>query len=121
MRSDVKRKLIDTLRSGDIEQGFGALRYWEGGVSNDDGRHCYCVLGVLCLLYNDEIGRDDSEKMTEKEWGEAILPKRIAGWASCEVEPNVIRHGEDRVGLIELNDDEEHSFTQLAEIIEEQL
>lgn len=45
-------KWVEALRSGKYEQGAGALR------RTDSGEARYCCLGVLCLVYQEETGKN---------------------------------------------------------------
>lgn len=54
MKADIKRRWVEALRSGEYEQGTGALRQLD-----EDGKVVgYCCLGVLCDVVKDDLGID---------------------------------------------------------------
>lgn len=138
MDQSIKEKWVEALRSGDYEQGTGALRQ----KNERTGTETFCCLGVLCDIVEDEI---DGEW---KEWSD-VTYEFIAGpdtkWDHMtEVLPNPVR---DYAGLndnepsvrvpdvtgdrtlsavvTELNDGlgefSQHSFDEIADAIERSL
>lgn len=77
MNAKVKRMWLKALRSGEYEQGEGALRR--------NGR--YCCLGVLCDLH-----AKTTKKKWKKETGDgysyyktsATLPDEVVDWAGLD-------------------------------------
>lgn len=126
MNSQVKEKWIDALRSGKYEQGSEKLRSVQG----------YCCLGVLCDLYSKEQGTewefrglDENTHQTTDYWyfdeeGE-FLPKSVMEWSGLETNcPEVNVNTDTDEGdydLIANLNDSGYNFTELSNIIEEQL
>ena len=130
MNTEIKQKWVNALRSGEYEQGSEKLYSGRG----------YCCLGVLCDLYSKENGlkwefRGDDVIKTEDEIVSSqlqkfdyfyfddeseFLPESVKEWAELRVE---CEYGEDArfyVDEIANVNDSGYSFTQLAEIIENQ-
>jgi hypothetical protein len=136
MNQEIKEKWVNALRSGDYEQGQGALR-------NLDGQ--YCCLGVLCDLYDkhrmEDFGAESSwtvdtvslnEYISVLDSSEVGVPaNEVVDWAGLpDNNPEVLVDLKDEVGgeayqcelpIAELNDDQGLTFNELADIIEEQL
>jgi len=122
MKPKIKEKWIKALRSGDYLQGNGALKR----ILNEVTTHC--CLGVLCDLHSKEIGEkwvyDPLEPschlgahMYYTRMG--VLPDEVLDWAGLKNwDSNVAI---DRNNLVDLNDDEEYTFEQIAEVIEGKL
>lgn len=130
MNPVAKKKWLEVLRSGEYTQGQTAL--------NHDGT--FCCLGVLCDVYLKETGDPNSEWESNEEVyfttkdpnGQIIdsslefLPMRVMGWAGLgEQNPPIVpKTGSSPINLADLNDGigcVAHSFTEIADIIEEQL
>jgi hypothetical protein len=139
MNQEIKTKWINALRSGDYEQGQGALK-------NPDGQ--YCCLGVLCDLYDkhrmEEFGAKSSWTVDTVSLNEYISvlgdrsevgvpPNAVVDWAGLsDNNPDILIDFEDEVGdsrppcswtfaIAELNDDKGFTFNELADLIEKQL
>ena len=137
MNQEIKTKWVNALRSGDYEQGQGALR-------NFDGQ--YCCLGVLCDLYDkhrmEEFGAESSWAVDTVSLNEYISvlgdrsevgvpPNAVVDWAGLsDNNPDILVDLEDEIGeekyqyelaIAELNDDKGLTFNELADLIEEQL
>ena len=137
MNTKIKQKWVSALRSGEYEQGSEKLY---------SGRGYWC-LGVLCDLYSKENGlkwefRGDDVIKTEDEIVPSqlqkfdyfyfddeseFLPESVMDWAELSVKNPQVRveceYGEDArfyVDEIANVNDSGYSFTQLAEIIENQ-
>lgn len=137
MNTEIKQKWVNALRSGEYEQGSEKLYSGRG----------YCCLGVLCDLYSKENGlkwefRGDDVIKTEDEIVPSqlqkydyfyfddeseFLPESVKEWAELSVKnPQVRVECEDDedarfyVDEIANVNDSGYSFTQLAEIIEDQ-
>jgi hypothetical protein len=112
MRSDLKKRWVEALRSGEYRQVRGNLR-------SDCG---YCAIGVLCDLY---------AKDKRKEWQyddglwfiigyNMTLPDDVTTWA--ELTNSDIRCiGLNDDSVIELNDTWGFSFDKIASCIEESI
>jgi hypothetical protein len=118
MNSEIKKAWVEALRSGEYEQGFGAL--------NITGK--YCCLGVLCDL---------AAKRGMGEWGEEedclmklhaniitrpvsftykgeIFQEELGSLLCRDIE---IEH-ESMMRLISMNDDDRTPFPMIAHAIE---
>ncbi|MFE7797032.1 hypothetical protein [Nocardia sp. NPDC057440] len=110
MKADIKQKWVDALRSGEYRQGKEYLQF--------DGN--YCCLGVLC----DIAIRDGLLLKVEHDAGAgwydydtATLPDRVREWAGLDSCDPVVA-GER---LSAWNDNEDKSFEQIADLIQEHL
>jgi hypothetical protein len=131
MNSQVKEKWIAALRSGEYAQASERLR------SNDG----FCCLGVLCDLYAQEPftqgwkfnGEYEESPLPMDYWyfdGESeFLPQSVMEWAGLSLPNPLVKldfEEEDEMSwsyrdeISNLNDSG-YSFTELADIIEEQL
>src|SRR5438093_3640406 len=125
MNQDVKRLWTDALRSGQYQQGTGALR------KNDR----YCCLGVLCeLAVNAKVvqsKQSDDNRYGEYYYGRVgyweggILPPQVVNWAELDrANPEVDYTSPSgrayRSGLAGVNDNLV-PFNIIADLIEEQL
>lgn len=133
MNADVKAKWVAALRSGNYEQGEGALQTVNG----------FCCLGVLCDLAVRE-GVIDAPTKAEIDYGKDVgtvttylypayidgdderehsyLPEAVSTWA------HINRHGNRdrdpatngyRPSLAALNDDGK-TFSEIADVIEQE-
>lgn len=123
MNPEVKKMWVESLRSGDYQQGFDVLR-----TDND-----FCCLGVLCDLYGkvhgigwDEVG--DSTGLSRFRFLDnlATLPDEVRSWSGlASHNPRVYTDldvvSESRVTIAELNDTRGVTFSEIADLIEEQL
>lgn len=137
MKQEIKVKWLQALRSGEYRQGRYDLR------TSDNG---FCCLGVLCDLYNREVGGEwayefgqrryyfvakNDEEGSDTSTGQ--LPGSVMEWAGLEgYNPSVnvarpllssLSHelkAELHTTLAELNDEGE-TFNRIADIIEHQL
>lgn len=83
MDQRVKKLWIDALRSGEYNQGTGALRPYSAFGHKADS---YCCLGVLCELYRRENDPEsqwiplpgDGERFLDEE---GVLPREVGEWA----------------------------------------
>lgn len=114
MKQDIKQAWVNALRSGDYEQGRGALRQGD----------TYCCLGVLCdlavkagVIKQTEGPYDYVYGPTPYGSAAAFLPDTVIDWAGLDSHNPVITYGED---LAALNDDG-CSFLQIATLIDEHL
>jgi hypothetical protein len=127
MKTEIKEKWVNALRSGEYEQGQGVLR------SSDK----FCCLGVLCDLYLNEVLDPDSYWQTDefgKTWFtsfdrergedydvEEFLPDVVIEWSELtNSDPEVIDKDECNSTISRLNDTD-YTFMQIATIIEKQL
>lgn len=124
MKTEIKERWLEALRSGDYEQGTRTLRN-----ANDH----FCCLGVLCDLAEQEgvvtheIAAPGRYAYTGAEaydeWRSSsttTLPTAVAKWAGLDWNnPSVIAGDEER-SLAGIND-EGASFSEIADLIEEHL
>lgn len=124
MRKDVADLWVASLRSGQYEQGQGALCR----VREDDHKAKYCCLGVLSQLAADrglvetEEGAIGYRTLYEGEGAE--LPDEVREWAGINSPNPRVTYEDAEDGsistLAELNDELELTLDQIADIIEEQ-
>lgn len=109
MNADIKAKWVAALRSGEYEQGAGALR------SSSDR---FCCLGVLCDLHAKETGTewDDCNYLAYT----TDLPPDVRAWVGG-FDPMTKLTIEGRKELPEMHNDGGRTFAQIAGAIEEQL
>lgn len=115
MNQEIKQKWIDALRSGEYQQGRGRLC----------GSGAFCCLGVLCDLHAQETGNDWIEELYGSDarfyLGQTLsLPYEVTDWANFDSFVYVDYNNKSD-SLPYLNDKIKLSFTQIADIIEEQL
>lgn len=117
MRKDIQDQWVAALRSGEYEQGRGALRTGNGQ---------YCCLGVLCDLADREgvVSRVDIEAGlgTKYDDCDSDLPDSVRAWAGIGLARNspVVDVGSGSVTLTYLNDMVDYTFNAIADLIEEQ-
>ncbi|MCA2570674.1 hypothetical protein [Microcystis sp. M42BS1] len=118
MNKEIKKRWVEALRSGEYKQGAGKLR---------DADNTFCCLGVLCNLHAQEHPDIAKEQNigTVYMGRSTLLPREVAEWAEFgRKEKAATPTGADvctfRGRLSRLNDDG-HSFTDIADIIEEYL
>ena len=124
MKKEIAKIWTKALKSGDYKQGRFALR---------DNNDCFCCLGVLCDLYNND--RKEKKKKSIKILGpkydgnknfevfqygnqKDFLPLAVRKWAGMSSNKGWV-HG---VNLSDLNDgalNKPYNFKELAKFIEE--
>lgn len=113
MNPEIKEKWLEALRSGDYQQGTGRLKTIDGK---------FCCLGVLCDLYAKERGIEWKLRSHGYifDGNATLLPRSATEWASIRSAPRV-----EEGYLMWLNDGSaklrQHTFTEIADLIEEQL
>jgi hypothetical protein len=133
MNPQIKARWVAALRSGDYTQVEGRLN------KNDEG---FCCLGVLCEIAVEdgivnkklasELGYEhDSfayldDGINDRTYPQFdVLPHNVKDWAGIrDTNPEVKwehKGEEDEYPLSALNDDFKLTFTEIADIIEEQL
>ncbi len=118
MDTDVKNKWITALRSGRYLQGNGALRSNKQPPGGEPEPDKFCCLGVLCDVLEVGWERDDTDPLIKAVYGSregeiSYPPKPL-----CD---EVGLTGVQAEKLADLNDDEEYSFEQIADWVEENL
>lgn len=111
MNKDVKQKWVDALRSGKYEQGRFLLK-------NNDGQ--YCCLGVLCdLAVQEGVARETAESDEFYYDGDALTPPpSVKEWAGSNLEYLDIGGEGEFEFYAELNDYDDLTFDQIADLIE---
>jgi hypothetical protein len=119
MNKRVKKQWLKALRSGEYKQTQGQLREDRGNSAG------FCCLGVLCNLHakaNPEIASHETDP--EYYMGESgTPPDAVLKWAGLPFETeddrnvSVTYRGKPR-SLVGLNDSENLSFKQIANVIE---
>ena len=120
MKSEIKQKWLNALRNGEYSQGRYQLR--------DDCNH-FCCLGVLCDLYLKETnqewidGNGQFDYFIPSKNGDAgeVLTQEVIEWADLKELNPTIDTGYRKKQISELNDFENLSFDEIADLIESQL
>lgn len=137
MNPEVKGKWLTALRSGDYEQIDGQL---------NKGNEGFCCLGVLCEIAvadgvieknppSDDLTLHDagsvgyrSKEDNGKSYTEYdILPEEVMVWAGLDSRNPPVQFRWDKEDepatfiISDLNDDKRLKFTEIADVIEEQL
>ena len=128
MKPEIKQKWIDALATATYKQGKEVLRN-----KNDE----FCCLGVLCDIYSKETGvgwelSDDVSETMEIEGCISYLPIKVMNWAGLESNAPIVEiegmgdviqfvGNEDMIPLTWVNDRLNYTFSQIAELIREQL
>lgn len=101
MDSAIKAKWVAALRSGKYQQGQNYLRH--------DGE--YCCLGVLCDLIDPAAWKQTGEGKSEWHGARSLFPLEAAARIG------IGRH----IHLLTMNDEENKSFAEIADWIEQNL
>lgn len=109
MRKEYRERLVTALRSGEFEQGHGAL--------NKDGK--FCCMGVFCEVE----GLPKTERETN---GSKYILYGYKGKETIHLPPASLRSkarltDDNLIKLIHLNDSNKKSFEEIADWIEEHL
>lgn len=124
----IKAKWVSALRSGEYQQTQGKLKR----VKADEYPVGFCCLGVLCDLHAKEKGQDWKDTEHDTRWHNYFgisddLPIQVQEWAGLSSENPEVRFYDENneitrhEALAVLNDDYRYNFTELADLIEEQL
>lgn len=132
MKPEIKARWIKALLSGDYEQTKFRLK-------SKDSPNSYCCMGVLCDLYMQERGKEwklKPDSATKAGHGAAYfceeqymeIPEEVLSWAGLTEEEMVVEIfiGSDDepphlATLIELNDDHNYTFEDIAKVIKDEL
>lgn len=114
MRKDIADMWADALRSGEYRQTTMQLRDVDG----------YCCLGVLCDLHRRRTGAgewsSDGYYNTDDDTDGVIPTPAVAEWAGLKDRSPTVSSDLGNDLITALNDDEGHSFEELADIIQAQ-
>lgn len=117
LKPEIKKLWVDALRSGE----------WRQTVENLECEGAYCCLGVLTALTSDPDDLDQVDELPPitlaKTWWEEEPPGSVVR------DPQVVLHrdmddwigGQRTITLSEANDTYGLSFSEIADLIEEQL
>jgi len=124
LKPEIKKLWVDALRSGEYKQGSGQLY-----DKTPEGER-YCCLGVLCRLAQ-QAGLEFSVDYLDPELNHDYFGPDVAEWAGLDtdrlgdcnpvIDYEDSEEGEQELHLSELNDDVGLTFSEIADIIEEQL
>lgn len=118
LKSEIKLKWVNALRSGKYDQGKGRLK---------DDENKFCCLGVLCDVINPgswklcpivgwKHGDIDVGAIHSDEFADLFEADNALEAVHQKTDINLIQ---DR--LIKMNDDEGKSFEEIADYVEENL
>lgn len=141
MDKKVKALWIAALESGEYEQARGSLK-----KVNSKGEASFCCLGVLCevaVSEGVEISTSFRQLLEDGSEGRGVydnnmdwLPRSVVEWAGMDSRSGelkeIIEYGEEfdngygdmecsqAYTLVDLNDDAEYSFKDIAKVIDKQ-
>lgn len=122
MNPEVKKLWVDALRNGGYQQGKGCLN------NADDGT--FCCLGVLCDIAHEAgitsmesaESVDDPYIMYSYGGNKYALPYEVSKWAGLATDdPTLVIEGGKTFMVSYLNDEEDYTFKQIADLVEAQL
>lgn len=112
MLNENQRKWVDALRSGEFKQTTGSLQ---------DG-DAYCCLGVACVVAEREGLPIKRRELSQEIIGGdmSCQPASISEWLGIREENGQHEHDETFSSdtLVDLNDQEEMTFPEIADHIE---
>lgn len=120
MNKKIKEKWLEALRSGEYEQGRGALKRGKDGYGVK-----YCCLGVLCDLYVKDPLNNDRWRYSyvvvgyntySIEESSGTIPISVADWAGIDIKEKEV--GKLIYELILANDRDWKPFDEIALMIE---
>lgn len=126
MNAEIKSQWLDALRSGKYTQGQYALRETAGEQVT------HCCLGVLCdiaaaagvVKANEQaIEEDGSLMQTIFDGNAAFLPESVQSWAGIRsadgrIENEDPEYDNSSYATLTGMNDNEHSFNEIANVIE---
>lgn len=128
MNPEIKADWVESLRSGEYDQTYGALHKVKtlGELNEGQSPVGYCCLGVLSDLAKKAgvIESHTAENGTYEmfDGGMCFLSEKVLKWAGMEGHPTVRQpNGAGLTSLDNINDSEEYTFDEIADIIEAQL
>lgn len=114
MNREIRDQLAAALRSGKYTQTYGTLR----ARNEENTGFNYCCLGVLCDLHSKEMQgtwyNNCSYAAQDSVPCGGFPPLSVLHWAGLPADKEIVRH------LAQMND-EEVSFSKIADYIEENL
>jgi hypothetical protein len=124
MKTEIKQKWLNALRSGEYKQGIGALRK---ATEDENGKYDdkeYCCLGVLCDILEPKKWKVSDNGYGVKEWGngneaEPTAFPREKLMEELGLNKVVSRSSDDTIAQkLAFMNDEGKTFTQIANWIE---
>ena len=101
-------KWVKALRSGRYKQGKRRLK--------QDDR--YCCLGVLCNISKVSKWNKSGSYGRKGDREQSALPECVAEWAGMKTQWGIYPGSDQMIGLANLNDTQNYTFEQIADIIE---
>jgi hypothetical protein len=133
MNTRIKKLWLEALRSGQYKQGYRVLHRMLYPDSYEVG-DVYCCLGVLTDLYIKDTGggkwvyTEEQNKYTyhnscNEPINTDILPIEVKDWAELDSCDPMLRMSCNKVDFpcSNTNDSQKHSFTEIANAIEDSL
>jgi hypothetical protein len=120
MRPEIKQRWIAALRSGKYQQAKSYLNF--------NGR--FCCLGVLCDVVKEDVGGKWAQVeeappasmfVVDDVMETGVLPPAVLKFAGLHHNPEVRTSNGHLKMLSQLNDNDGLSFSEIADLIEEQL
>lgn len=114
MNPEIKAQWIAALRSGEYEQGIGAL-------------HCegkFCCLGVLCdvaVRAGQKLQVTRRASWVEYDGSGIFLPRSVIDWAGLNDDDPSITDAQGDDSWLSAQNDKERTFEEIADLIEAQL
>lgn len=109
MKKDLRDKWIKALRSGNYKQAYYMLEQRDSANMNLGN----CCLGVLCRVASIKPSNLGCDGSVEYDGSTGCLSNFLLG----QFELNISQQAE----LMKLNDDERHTFAEIADYIETNL
>ena len=126
MNPEVKAKWLAALRNGGYIQARNDLR-----VQDANGLDSFCCLGVLCDLYRQEVGGQWSyngdegftvfHDASDGQAAGATLSDEIHRWAGAPISSIHVRSRGEREDILANWNDSGRTFSEIADLIEEEL
>lgn len=118
LKPEVKEKFLKALRSGEYIQGKNYLR-----MKGEDGVTRHCCLGVLGELYQKET-ENEFANLDQPRQLDQTLDHAVCEWAFDEDDSELynpaLKYNNVFVSASMLNDDADLTFSQIADLFEEQ-
>jgi hypothetical protein len=115
MKSDVKLKWIEALRSGKYKQGFRTL------MQESEGEASFCCLGVLCDvlgLRKEQLPPDLYVPQNVTEYSYFFGTEKLHTALTPQVCKSVGLDETEQANLIRMNDQQGKTFNDIADWIE---
>ena len=107
-----KEQWVKALRGGEYAQGIGCLK-----EQREEGSDTYCCLGVLCEIHTNV----QSHKTENGEYTYVYKKENEVGNLMPTLKYKLEITHKDEAILIELNDNNDADFNQIADYIEKEM